>query len=621
MATGNEQATFSVVLDDQVSAPANEAADSVEALRDRMNAGERSVKEMSAALRRLRGSTVEVKQAKEQLKARIGATKDAISATSLAMLKQGQSAEKLAEKTRLATEGVKRNTEGLSSMKTAALGIVGVFAAVALAAVGAVVALGKFIVGSADAARSMNLMREAAAGSAANATALGSQVDALGRKVGTSKAALNELAVSMAKSGIQGQTLVDTLNAVGQANAALGDDAGAKLRELVDRGRMSQRFVVNPLELQGSGLQFDDIAKALSEQMHVGVAKAREALVTGRVKLGDGAAAMRKAVESKFGDINLRKMMSLEGLAETLRKRFASITSGVNLEPALKAVSKLLDLLDESTFSGVALREMVSAFGNGMVKAITLSAPFIKKFFQGMIIGALHVGIGILKVRNYLRKTFGDSKLFKDLDTLNLALAVGKYSLLAIVAAVGALGAALAVGLAPFAALVAAFTLLPAMAEEWGKSIRKHFLDFDWSNIGSSIVDGLIGGFKTSGARLLNDAKGLATLVKKGFTSSLGIQSPSKVFAGYGENTVEGFEQGVQARAPKAAQALDSMASQPEGGGRGGSRGAVSISMPVTIQVTGGTDAAKQLTDPNFLAQLTKALESVLVSAGVPVAT
>ncbi len=40
--------------------------------------------------------------------------------------------------------------------------------------------------------------------------------------------------------------------------------------------------------------------------------------------------------------------------------------------------------------------------------------------------------------------------------------------------------------------------------------------------------------------------------------------------------------------------------------------------MPITIQVS-GPDAAKQITDPSFLAQLTKALEDVLIGAGIPV--
>ncbi len=60
------------------------------------------------------------------------------------------------------------------------------------------------------------------------------------------------------------------------------------------------------------------------------------------------------------------------------------------------------------------------------------------------------------------------------------------------------------------------------------------------------------------------------------------------------------------------------MAGAPSGGGAGGGRGSITISMPITIQVS-GPDAAKQITDPGFLAQLTQALEGVLLGAGIPV--
>ena len=364
---GANQATLSINLEDHVSESAESMADSVEALRDRIAGSEDAIKEMGGALRRLRGTSDEVKTAKGELVAKLQAEKDKISAANLALLKQGTTYDKLSAQTRKLTkdrEDLKKKTDkdaeskakdradamsaairtaggpvaslkekletlravtgdssgamGLATL--AAAGLAAAVIAVAAAAAAGVLALGKLIIAGANAARTANLMREAAAGSASNATALGTQVDALADKIPTARGALNDLAISLAKSGVQGQTLVDTFNAVGQASAALGEDAGAKLRELVERGRLTQRLQVNPLELQGTGVQFEDIAKALAKNLKVGVNDARAALFEGRVKLADGAKALRDAVEQKFAGINLRRMLDLNVIAEKFQE-------------------------------------------------------------------------------------------------------------------------------------------------------------------------------------------------------------------------------------------------------------------------------------------------------------
>lgn len=645
MAKGDE-AKFSVVLDDEVSDSAENAARAVEALQRRMESGESAVKEMSAALRRLRGNTDEVKQAKAQLTARINAEKSAISSSQLAMLKHGDAAKKLAERTKLLAkqkEEAKERTKALGAAVGAAggpvaslkdkigslgemlggaggasslmaLGIAGLIAAVValtVAAGAAVVALAKFAFTSANAQRSANLMREAAAGSAANATALGTQVDALARKVPTAKAALNELAISLAKGGIQGQALVDTFNAVGQASAALGDDAGAKLRELVDRGRLSKRFVVNPMELQGSGLQFDDIAAELAVKMKKGIGEARKALFEGRVSLGDGAAAMRAAVEKKFGGINLRRMLDINVIFDKVRERFDSLTSGINIEPLSRAFETIFSIFDDETVTGDTLKQLIGMFGNGLGSAAESTAPIIKKFFQGIIIESLKVGIAVLKLRNWFKATFDLSSL-KGINWLNIALKTGRILVSSFAIGFAALVAITAAAIAPFVYIgVKIGEVIKGFYDLW-----QEMKTIDWAATGQALVDGFIGGIKSGMDRVKGAVKDLGGAAKNALKDALGIHSPSKVFAELGANTAEGYKQGVDGGAPAAAKALDSMAEQPSKGGAG--RGSTTISIPITINVDGGGDAAKALSSPSFLAQLVKAIEDGLVAGGVP---
>lgn len=631
MATDNSSAQFSVRLDDGVSASAEKAAESVEELRARILGGESAVKNMSATLRRLKGTTDDVKKAKEQLKAKINAEKDAVSKSQLALLKHKEATGLLATakkalggvvsslKERLGgmINGAKASEAGFGALKLAAIGLAAAVVAITVATAGALVGLAKFVIEGANAARSANLLREAAAGSASNATALGSQVDALARKLPTSKAALNDLAISLAKSGVQGQTLVDTFNAVGQASAAMGDEAGNKLKALVDRGRISQKFSLGSdmgEDLRGTGVQRDDVAAALAKRMKIGVDQARQALAEGRVKLGDGAAALKDAVEKKFGGLNLRKMMSLEVIGEKIHERLANMTADVNLEPLLKGFSELGDLFDEGTIAGAGLKTLVTAFGTNLVGGMAKGIPLAKQFFKGLVIGALQAGIMFLQLRNWLKKTFGDNETLKGVFSLESALKAGKVVAGTLIVGLGLLAAAVGGALAGMAALGELYLGMLDTADAFGKYLR----EINWAELGTSIVDGILGGLTSAGSKLVSGTKDLAGKIKSAFKDALGIHSPSKVFAGYGENTAEGFQQGVEAGTPAAARSLDAMGEAPTSGKGGGKGGAFSISMPITINVS-GPNAAQQITSPAFLSELTKALEQVLVSAGVPV--
>lgn len=658
MATGTETATFSVVLDDQVSTSADRAAESVEELRERMLAGESSVKEMGAALRRLKGSTEEVTRAKAELKAKIAAERDAVSAAQLAMLKQGDAAKKLAAQTKelakqkqgtkgeakklgtelgltgtaakllkeklLGMKGAAAESGGaLDITKAAALGLYAAAAAAAVAVAACGISLVKFIVGAANAARSAGLMREAVAGSAQQGAALNSQIDALSRKVPTSRAALDELGASLRRNGLGGQAFVDTLNAVGQASAALGDEAGNKLKTLIERGRQMGNFSIGDDtwsdDLRGSGLQRDDVAKSLAKNMKIGVAEARAALMSGRVKLADGAKALRDAVESKFGGINLRKMLDLNVIAQKLKERFDSLTNRINLEPLLKGFSQLADLFDESTATGAALKEIVTLMGNTLGAAVGGSAPLMKRFFQGMIIATLHLAIAMLTLRNRFRDAFHIDNV-KRAKALETAFTAGKYALIGLVgvAAVGItfMAAQLALVGGAIYGVVSAFQFLYGMVETAYNIVK----DKGWSGLGVAIVDGIIDGLKSKATRLIDVVKNLlAGNISGAFKTALGIGSPSKVFAGYGKNTVEGFEEGVEARAPEAAKALDRVTNEPEGAGarRGAGAKTVTVNMPITIHAH-GADAAKAVSSSSFLDDLMKNLGNALVTAGVP---
>ncbi|MDQ2782606.1 MAG: hypothetical protein M3Y26_08765 [Actinomycetota bacterium] len=671
MATNSDpKAKFSLVFDDQISTSAKQAGDSIESLRQRIAGGEDAVKNMRAAFNRLRGSTDDVKAAKAELTAKLNAERAAISSASLKLLSSGTTYDAVATKAKKLAqeqEALKKSTDAdkakamgsafgaaggpvaalrdrlqglkdiaggaggkLGLLTFAAVGLVAAAAAVVAAVAAAAYSLGKWIIESANSARSANLLREAWSGTAKNAGNLGTQVDALAAKVPTSKDKINELAIALMKTKLGGQTTVDTLNAVGHASAALGDEAGNKIKEFVERGRLLGRFRLDPREmLEGFGdLKFDDVAKSLAAGMNVSVAAAKKALAEGRVKLGDGAKAMRDAVEAKFGDLNLRKMLDLNVMAEKFKERLANLTSGVNIDPLLKGLSRLSALFDTSSVTGAALKEAISAFGNIMVRTLAASMPFIEMFLKGMILGALDLGIGILKLRNSLRATFGDSKLLAGIDWMNVALSAGKTAVNVIGGAFLLLGAAVAIAVAPFVALFAVWQAGTELGKSMGTAIRKFFLDLDWAAVGRSIPEGLLTGLKMGGKFLFDGVSNLAEDTKKRFKLALGINSPSKVFRGYGEGTAEGYAQGVDRGAPEAARAIDAMVSTPSvGGGSSSSKttisatsGGATVNFIYQAGPGGSGDAAAQVNESGVRAALVRILQEANINRGAPVA-
>ncbi len=656
-----------------VETNADEAADSVEALRDRIMGSTESIKAMQGTLRQLKGTTADVVSAKAALKGKIDQLTGTVSAASLKLVQQGTTYDAAAQKEKKYLEQKKKlsaefakgqeakakdRTSALSSaidraggpvaslkaklgelksvtgessgamgMATfAAAGLVAAVAAVVVAVGAAAVSLGKFILSSGNAARSAGLVREAWSGSAQNAANLGTQIDALANKVPTSKAALNDLAVALMKSKLGGQATVDTFNAVAQASSALGDEAGKKIQEFIERGRVMGRMRIDPREmLEGFGnLEFTDVAGALAKQMGVGVEDAKRALFEGRVKLADGAAAMRVAVERKFGELNMRKMLDLNVMSEKLHEKLAGLTNGVKLEPLLKPLGELGKLFDTSTVTGTMLKKLLTAFGDGMVKALVAGIPLAKEFFQGLVIGSLKAYIAFLQTRNALKGVFGDSKIIKDGQIVKLTLGAVELGCYGVAAAALVLGAALAPFVYVGVKIVQVFQGIKDACEAW----KTLMVSTDWTATGKAVVDGLIEGLAYGPNKIIAAVKGITGIIKKTFTGEMKIQSPSREMFARGKQVPAGVVGGIEEGLPAVARASRAMADSTKDGadGMGSSSGSRSSSSggraPIVVHIHatgGGADAAKALSEPSFLAKLTKAIEDACTGEGIPV--
>jgi hypothetical protein len=416
-------------------------------------------------------------------------------------------------------------------------------AAVGAAAVAAAVGIGAFGLASADAAAKMQRQREALLGNAQDAKAFGEQIAALSGKVPQGVEELNALALSLSKTRLTGKAMVSTFEAVSQATGAVDASAGAKIQELITRGQQSGRFFLGQLELQGTGLDFEDVAKEYAAGTKKSVAAARAELLRGEVPLEAAAEALAKATTKKFGALNIKNAFSLENAPKKLKEQLSLLSSGVDLSPITNALQGAFGQLAENAPLGRAVKAFMSTFGGALVDIAAKSIPVMVEGFTWLVVGAIRVATQFYELRN----------------AIDDALTQG-----------------------------------------------------DWVGAGKAIIVGLVKGIKGA-ISFHNEALfGIGKTIKEAFTSDLKIQSPSKVFEGYGRNTVEGYAQGVEKGTQRATDAVGGMAKAPAA--------ASASSGPISVEVHlhgAPTDSAKGMQSPEFLAALTRAIRDALTSKGL----
>jgi hypothetical protein len=461
-------------------------------------------------------------------------------------------------------------------------------AAVLAVVVVAIAKLSEFALACADAARSAAILREAATGSAAGAERLGAEVGRLAGRLATPRAEIEQLALALARSGLQGAVLERAMSAIATTSAVMGQAAGGALQGIIDRSRQSKRFLVNALDLQGTGIKIQDIAGAVAKRMGVSVGTAMAAIQNGQVKLADGIAALDDVVLAKFGPLAARQMLALPTQILKAKEALTAMFAGVKIEGFLEALHGVLGLLNENTVSGRALKMVVETMLNPLFDAIGQNGGLARAFFQGMIIGALIVAINIQKIRNAWNEAFGggaQSQIF----TVENALKAGQIAFYGVVAVVSVLTAALAV-LALMMALVAlpfvvlgvaaylAFTGIVAGVKWVSNAISQLSANLN------GVVDGFVDAGKNAVLGFVNKlidgvsaaaaaGKQLAKAALAGVVGTLIISSPSRAMGQLAEYTHEGYTNEIEAAEPVVQAAMASTFAPPDPSAAGGPAG------------------------------------------------
>jgi hypothetical protein len=591
------RSTFAVQLEDETSGAAMNAARAVSSLRDRLDDGQKSLSEMRKAMRMLKGGTNVSADAVKELQGRIDAQKASLSAAQAQYIQLGGTFERVAKQTNTAANSQSALAKQASAVPPAA-------AAAGKGAASMAVALGLAAAGALAAVAALRKLATAAIGTA----------KAFARfAIATADARREELL------HLEGLTKIRRWHGIAASSATVLRDRIDEVAGSVAIGR--DKVSQYAQQLERMGLRGGEAREAL-EVMSITASAAGEGMAKRFAGMAAGAAATGRSIKgladdfrARFGPIAERQMLSLSVQATKFRENLKLLFSGLRIEGFLRHVKSIADLFSQSSSSGKALKQIIEQMFAPIQKAIDVVAPIVKRFFQGIILGAQSVIIAIKRVELWFVKTFGNASILGNMDLTKAALTLGKVAAFGMAAGVAVLGAGLAV-VAVQGALF--FKKLEGMYKGVVK-LKDLLLHTDWKGVAGSLVEGLASGIENGVSRIKGAVSMLAKAAKQGLTGALLIRSPSKVFEGFGGNVSEGMAKGIDAGAPRVGRAAESMADEATGGVHGGAmaRGDVSVSIGDVVIQGANTDDARALAE-RVRDELASIFDGIGIHMGAP---
>jgi hypothetical protein len=578
------KATLAVSLEDKASAPAGDAADALEALRDRIVASQNAMRDMSAAMGRLKGPSAEVAAQRKLLADRLTAERTKLAEAQAGYLKLGGALGEIGKKTAAAKTGLAaiatgsvgatEKSAGLSgalqrlglplgelgdkgsavseilggsSGLGIALGAVGAAAAlVVVAFAAAVVAIGALAVKMADGARSARIYLQALGGGVAGGAALGASIDSVAKKVALEREELKGLASDLFLAGLKGADLTSALESVAMVQATIGAGPAAKLKSALEAASKTGSVVVKDLE--AIGLQ----GKYTFEEL-------------------------RKAVNDRFGAAAEAQLISLPNLLNRAKVAASGVFSGLNIDPVLKALDAVLKLFEENGVAGRALRKVMESVFQPLFDSIGKNQKVVTAFFKGATIAALMFVLVVLKLKNALKGAFEGTGI----DPFTAALMLGAMAAMLFLVPLIVLGT--------WATVLATLIMMPvtniiALANAFKAGYDK-IVELGWGDIATNIIDGIVSGIKAGAAKVVGAITDMGNAALEAGKKVFEIASPSRKFRrDIGRQLPAGAAGGVEDGTPqlKAAvvsmgrAAIDTGAAAVEGGGSSARRGKAS---------------------------------------------
>ncbi len=481
--------------------------------------------------------------------------------------------------------------------------------ALVVAIVAAAAAFVYFGLTAADAARSTMLLDVAAAGGAVAGAELNAVVSQLARRIPIAREKLNEMAKSLIDARLAGLDMQNALTAIATVASAKGQQAANAIDAIAKSSASMRRFMLGArdvrgefVSLAGTGIKAKDVYNAVAKTLGITVAAAQAKVLSGAISLKKGMEILATVAKDKFGATIGAQMLSLSNQVEKARENFKALFGGVNIDKFLVGLAMVTDLLSQDTFTGYALKEILTATMNGFFDAAAVAMPYVRAGLIGIAIGALVVFLAFLKVKKAITSAFKDSgvgKIMGDIDGIKAAMYVGIGIVGALAAIFTVLAAAMFIAAVPLGILVVllaglvAIPLLIAYAFYSGFQRVKAAIEdalgplenLSLSEIGAKAIDSLISGIKSKAGALSDAVAAIASLIPGGISTALVMHSPSVLLTNQGKQAISSFSSGAESQADDVAAAgrRAGNALSSGTGGAGGSGNGKMLRGPIQI--------------------------------------
>ncbi|WP_437671531.1 hypothetical protein [Sorangium sp. So ce131] len=654
----DQEARFAVDLSVTGADKAKDLGQALANLRDKIKADQAAINELQSAMRRLQGGSAVNVAVMRQLRDQLAAKRASLAAAQESYVKLGGTFGELRNAARATgagldnllgvAQGAGGPVAGLAGRVSQLRGLLGkagaAGAAVVLAAalvalvagsVIATAALAAFALQAAGAAREARLLFDAVSAGAGADQRLSVQVELLAARVALARGQLNDMALALGRTRLQGRSLEAAFSAVATATAIMGQAAGGVLQGIATEAARTKVLVLNAFSLDGTGLKLADVGQALAKRMRVSFQTAMAALQNGRVRVEDGLKALDDAVQAKFGKLAKAQLLGFGVQMQRAKESVGALFKDVKIEGFLRGLRGVLRLLDQNTVTGRHLKLLAETMLNPLFEAVEKASPYVQGFFKGLVIAALVVVLTFVRIKRALGEAFGSDSKSK-IDGVKVGVYAGIAAVALLIGSLGALAVLVAILatplVAPFIALAAAVLMLSlpfvvAGAAVYGlyhavMAAYRAIAAVDFGELGTRLVDGLVAGLRSGISRVVAAVKELGASATAALSSVWKIASPSKVGFEKGAFYGEGVELGVESRTAGVDVASKGLAEAATGAkGSSPGRGAATAqrgggnTYHVVIQ---GVKDADELTGRTFLARLVAELEGAAVSGGIP---
>ncbi|MFA6619416.1 MAG: hypothetical protein WCT23_10160, partial [Candidatus Neomarinimicrobiota bacterium] len=333
------------------------------------------------------------------------------------------------------------------------------------------------------------------------------------------------------------------------------------------------------------------------------------------------AAEFADTIVTKFGGVVARQLLGLEAQGARFKRNVGDIFN-FDIDPALEGLATLVAMFDKNTSTGRAFRKATKGIMDPIITNAKAAAYVVEAFVLGLSIGAVKIYIAVKPAITKVAELIGiDPSKWKLESVLSAAATAGELVASAVLVSLGVIalfGAAIGVVAGVIGGLMVAASLASVAVIVFGARLLAGGVSAakalgsvvagavgvvtgavaSFVTAGADIVAGIVKGLLAGGPAVIAAITGVVGGAIATAKKLLGIASPSRVFGGIADDTVEGFTSHVDAGTDAAHAAVAELV-RPPAPAAGATSSSVSSSVSSTTS-NASTVVIESLTLPNI---------------------